>query len=117
MTMTNQEIARVCHEANRAYCQTQGDYTQVNWQDAPQWQRDSADLGVQHIRQHPDAPASSSHQSWLEQKLRDGWKYGPQKVPSLKEHPCMVPFDQLPESQQRKDRIFGAIVRACLGWA
>jgi hypothetical protein len=36
------QVARVCHEANRAYCQTLGDNSQPAWDDAPEWQKDSA---------------------------------------------------------------------------
>lgn len=45
--MNIEQIARVCHEVNRAYCQALGDDSQPAWEDAPQWQRDSALLGVQ----------------------------------------------------------------------
>lgn len=38
-TMTEDQIARVCHEVNRAYCQALGDNSQPTWEEAPQWQR------------------------------------------------------------------------------
>jgi hypothetical protein len=44
--MKNEQIARVCHEVNRAYCESLGDMSQPSWEDAPQWQKDSAMLGV-----------------------------------------------------------------------
>ena len=39
-------IARVCHEANWAYCESQGDHSQAPWDEAPEWQRQSAVNGV-----------------------------------------------------------------------
>lgn len=105
-------IAKVCHEANRAYCQAIGDNSQPAWEDAPQWQRDSARTGVQFIIDNPNAPPSSSHDSWLAEKKRDGWKYGAYKDPENKLHPCFVPYEELPVEQKAKDYIFGAIVRA-----
>lgn len=36
----------------------------------------------------------------------DGWKYGPNKDFERKEHPCLVPYNELPEIQQRKDAVF-----------
>jgi hypothetical protein len=36
------QIAKVCHEANRAYCGTIGDSSERSWKDAPEWQRRSA---------------------------------------------------------------------------
>lgn len=107
-------IARVCHEANRAYCQAIGDNSQLPWNDAPQWQRDSAFKGVQFIHDNPDAPVSATHDSWSAAKIADGWVYGDVKDPDAKTHPCLVPFESLPREQQAKDYIFGAIARTML---
>lgn len=110
--MTTEEIARVCHEANRAYCKGLGDSSQLPWDEAPEWQRRSAVAGVVHALSNPAAPPSASHESWLEEKRRDGWKYGPVKDPARKEHPCFVPYEQLPPDQRRKDALFLAVVRS-----
>ena len=108
--MTTEQIARVCHEANRGYCDAIGDSSQKPWRDAEQWQRDSAIKGVEFALSNPDATASSQHDAWLADKFKDGWKYGPVKDPSKKEHPCCVPYDELPESQRLKDSLFKAVV-------
>jgi len=110
--MNIDSIAQVCHEANRAYCQTIGDNSQQPWDAAPQWQRDSAKKGVEFCLANPDAPPSANHDSWLKVKLAEGWVYGPVKDPEKKEHPCMVPYVQLPVEQQRKDALFKAVVAA-----
>lgn len=107
-------IARTCHEANRAYCESQGDYSQLPWEDAPDWQRQSAVNGVLHALGNPDAKPADSHESWLAEKRRDGWAYGAVKDPATKTHPCLVPYDELPPSQKAKDYIFLAIVRAMM---
>ena len=105
-------IAKVCHEANRAYCAAIGDTSQVPWEEAPDWQKQSALNGVRYHLQHPGSTPADSHQSWLAEKERDGWKHGPVKDPEKKEHPCFVPYEQLPKEQQAKYYIFLAIVRA-----
>jgi hypothetical protein len=74
--MTIEDVARVCHEANRAYCLALGDTSHVGWDDAPAWQRESAITGVKFKINNPDAPASAQHDSWLAQKLAAGWKWG-----------------------------------------
>lgn len=102
-------IAKVAHEINRAYCISIGDNSQPSWEDAPNWQRISAIQGVQFHKDNPTASPSASHESWLAEKERDGWKYGPVKDADKKEHPCFVPYDQLPIEQRAKDYIFGAI--------
>ncbi len=108
------KIAEVCHEVNRAYCAALGDHSQPVWPEAPDWQVNSAVAGVKFIRDNPNAPPSASHESWLAEKTRDGWSYGPVKDPEAKTHPCFVPYDELPVEQKAKDYIFGAIVRAML---
>ncbi len=110
--MTVEQIAKVCHEANRALCEALGDLSQAAWADAPDWQRKSAINGVQFVLDYPDAPASASHESWLAEKAADGWTYGPVKDAEKKEHPCFVPYEQLPREQQAKDHLFKAVVSA-----
>lgn len=110
--MNQEQIARVAHEVNRAYCQALGDDSQPAWECAPQWQRDSALLGVKLHIGNPDAGAQASHESWMAQKLAEGWEYGPTKDPEAKRHPCIVPFAALPVAQQAKDFIFRGVVHA-----
>lgn len=106
------EIARVCHEVNRAYCRALGDDSQLPWDSAPEWQRRSAIKGVRFIIENDDASPSASHDSWLAEKKREGWVYGPVKDENLKQHPCCVPYEELPVEQKAKDYIFGAVVRS-----
>ena len=110
--MTEEQIARAAHEVNRAYCQALGDMSQLIWEEAPQWQRDSALLGVRLHTANPSASPAASHESWMAQKVADGWTYGPEKNPDLKQHHCIVSFDALPVAQQAKDYIFRGVVHA-----
>lgn len=112
--MTHEDIARICHEANRALCITSGDMSQRQWDEAPLWQRESALAGVEFRDRNPHAPASATHDAWSEAKTRTGWVYGETKDEAAKTHPCLVPFDQLPPHQRAKDVMFGAICSALL---
>ena len=103
-------LAHVAHESNRAYCRSIGDDSQPAWDDAPEWQKSSARNGVAGILSG-NTP-EQSHESWLAQKEAEGWKYGPVKNPDLKEHPCFVPYAELPEAQQVKDHVFAGVIRA-----
>jgi len=110
--MNIESIAIICHEANRLFCIANGDLTQPQWDEAPLWQKESALKGVQFRLNNPDAPASAQHDSWMADKLSNGWVYGPVKDTVRKTHPCLVPFHELPEFQQKKDRLFQNIVDA-----
>src|SRR3990167_1180579 len=103
--MDHEQIARVAHEVNRAYCLALGYDSQLPWNDAPQWQRVSALAGVKLHAENPNLGPEASHVSWMTLKVVEGWVYGPVKNPEIKQHPCMVPFDQLPREQQAKDYI------------
>lgn len=107
-----ESIARICHHVNREYCSLAGDFSQTSWDDAPQWQRDSAIAGVNLHLSDPSAGPRASHESWMAQKVAEGWVYGPVKDPERKQHPCVVPFDELSEFQRGKDYIFRGIVHA-----
>lgn len=109
---TISNIAKVCHEANKAYCESTGDNSQPSWNDAPEWQKTSAIKGVEFRLANPSAQSGDSHNSWLKEKEATGWKYGEVKNPETKEHPCFVPYEQLPVSQQKKDALFIAVVHA-----
>lgn len=110
-SMNAADIARACHEINRAYCAAIGDNSQPSWEDAPEWQRTSAVNGVHFHLANPEASPSASHESWWAEKKADGWTYGPAKDPAKKQHPCCVPYEQLPAAQRAKDYIFSATVR------
>lgn len=110
--MNSSAIARVCHEANRAWCIANGDESQVGWDEAPEWQRESAINGVTGILDGSITRPEQSHESWLAEKERTGWTYGPVKDAEAKTHPCVVPYSDLPEHQRQKDAIFFAIVRS-----
>jgi hypothetical protein len=110
--MTPEEIAHVCHEANRAYCQILGDYSHRSWRDATAMLKNSVTYGVARAIDDPGLTAAQSHQSWLDYKKKEGWVPGLYKNEKTKEHPNMLPFHELPDHEQRKDKLFIAIVRA-----
>lgn len=101
--------ARAAHEVNRAYCLAIGDTSQVSWDDASEWQKQSALKGVEAV--FAGAGPEQSHEGWFEEKKATGWKYGPIKDPEKKEHPCFVPYADLPPEQKKKDLLFVGTVR------
>jgi hypothetical protein len=110
------EVAKICHEVNRAYCKALGDNSQVPWEEAPEWQKRSAVNGVLMHASNPDAGPEATHVSWMCQKETEGWVYGDSKDAVALTHPCMVPFSELPVEQQAKDYIFKEIVNQMEPW-
>jgi hypothetical protein len=107
-------IARICHETNRAYCASLGDYTMPSWENAPDWQRQSARVGVLLAIQDGMVSPEQNHERWLAHKQATGWKYGKVKDETAKTHPWMVKFSSLTQDQQMKDILFNAILTVLL---
>ncbi len=104
------DIAFICHQANKLWCLVNDDDSQKDWILADQWQRDSAIKGVEFRLNNPEAGKDTQHNAWVADKVNDGWIFGEVKDAEKKTHPCIVPFEQLPEFQQKKDALFCAIV-------
>ena len=62
--------------------------------------------GVYFVLDNPNCTPEQQHNNWVHFKRADGWRYGPEKDFERKEHPCLVPYSELPEIQQRKDDVF-----------
>lgn len=48
--------------------------------------------------------ARNVHDNWAIGRINDGWTYGPERNDTLKHHPCLVDYDDLPESEKDYDR-------------
>ncbi len=59
--------------------------------------------GIKYADEHPGMTPEQNHENWMKMKVSQGWKCGPIKDFNKKEHPDMVPFDQLPDIEKRKD--------------
>jgi len=108
--MDIENIARICYEVNRAYCRSIGEDPDVPWPELSEQQQISYMAGVGFNIRYREAGPRGSHESWLREKRHLGWKHGRVKDPNKKEHPCFVPYEQLPTQQKSKDFIFCTLV-------
>lgn len=114
MIYSDEQIAQVVHEANRALQAVQGDNAPSQpWYAEDAGIKANVIVGVRNAR-HGMTP-EEHHQAWVADKLAHGWRYGSEKDAERKTHPCLVAFDQLPRYQQDKNRLFISIVRVL--WA
>lgn len=48
--------------------------------------------------------ARNVHEVWAAGRIAQGWSYGPERSDERLEHPCLLPYDELPESEREYDR-------------
>lgn len=111
MGLSIEQVAKIAHNTCMEYALAIGE-VMLEWEAAPTWQKESCINGVKFHLAHPHAGPDASHNNWLEHKRADGWVWGPVKDTDKKEHPCFLPYAQLPDSQKVKDWLFKGVVTA-----
>lgn len=48
--------------------------------------------------------AENVHEVWAKARMDKGWTYGEKRDDIHKKHPCLVPYDELPEEEKEYDR-------------
>ncbi len=51
-----------------------------------------------------EAMSKNVHEVWAETRIEQGWTFGPERNDSLKHHPCLIPYEELPEEEREYDR-------------
>ena len=109
-----EEIARVCHEANRALQIANGEDPSPHWAASPNCQQNSCRAGVEEALGGADP--ETLFDRWAARRRALGWKYGPVRDEQRRTHPNLAgKWADLPPEQQVKDRLFCAIVAALAG--
>ena len=106
--------ARAAHETNRAFNSLMGDTSYKSWEQSPEWVRVSARTSIIGIAEHDMSP-QQLHASWVSEKRAQGWVIGPDKDFDKKTHPCLIPYDELPEEHRIKDEMWIGTVKLMLG--
>lgn len=104
-----EEIARVCHEANRAMQHIQNDPApSLPWDAESDLVRKAA---VNLIRMVCMGHTNEQiHSEWCDRYREEGWRCGPVKDAALKTHPCLMPYYDLPPLQRHKTEVIRSIV-------
>lgn len=48
--------------------------------------------------------AKNVHDVWAQNRMEQGWTYGEERSDALKHHPCLIPYEELPEEEKMYDR-------------
>jgi hypothetical protein len=110
VTYTDEQIAQVCHEANRALMLVNGNpHTDPDWADVP-WQASAvADVATARA----GTTGEAMWREWCARKRAQGWTYGLVRDEQARTHPCLVDdYQRVPWPERAKDLLYLAIVRA-----
>lgn len=104
--MKIENLAKIVHSANKAYCEALGDFSHMPWETSPIAIKASVIEGVRKVLANPKVTPEQSHKNWVTFKKEQGYRYGEVKNDSQLTHPCMLPWKDLPAEQKIKDQMF-----------
>lgn len=56
------------------------------------------------LEQLAEKMAKNVHEVWADSRLAEGWCYGEERDDAKKTHPCLIPYEELPEEEKEYDR-------------
>ena len=66
---------------------------------------DTSDVQLpEELNELVEKMARNVHEVWAQSRISQGWTYGPERNDALKHHPCLVPYEDLPEVEKAYDR-------------
>ncbi|MCQ2296889.1 MAG: Ryanodine receptor Ryr [Bacteroidales bacterium] len=66
---------------------------------------DTSDIQFpEHLQSLVEQLAKNVHEVWAQGRISEGWTFGPVRNDALKQHPCLIPYEELPESEKNYDR-------------
>lgn len=121
--MKDEDIARDVHEHNRTGLQAilRDDAPSQPWDCELPWIKAKTIEAVGVIRkaiadrEDRDVTCRQLHESWVTWRKSLGWKYGKEKDYIRKTHPCIMPWENLPEAQKAKTELMYDVVARLSG--
>lgn len=66
---------------------------------------DTSDVELsEEMKQLVEQLARNVHENWALGRIKEGWTYGSERNDALKQHPCLIDYDDLPNSEKEYDR-------------
>ena len=51
-----------------------------------------------------ESMSKNVHEVWAQNRMEQGWTYGEHRNDALKQHPCLVPYEEQPDVEKAYDR-------------
>lgn len=104
-------LAQSVHQANKIFSEQVLSEEKKDWALLDKDARNSLVNAVRKTLELKVEDPEQSHEMWLTEMVKSGWKYGEEYSETEKTHPCMVHYADLPQGQQTKDEIYLAILK------
>ena len=66
---------------------------------------DTSDVQLpEELNELVEKMAKNVHEVWAQSRIEQGWVYGQERSDALKTHPCLIPYEDLPEIEKAYDR-------------
>ena len=66
---------------------------------------DTSDIQLpEELSELVEQMAKNVHEVWAQSRMEQGWEYGDERSDALKQHPCLVAYEDLPEVEKAYDR-------------
>lgn len=66
---------------------------------------DTSDIQLpKELNELVEQMAKNVHEVWAQSRISQGWTYGKERSDALKQHPCLIPYEELPEVEKAYDR-------------
>ncbi len=65
---------------------------------------DTSHIKLDELRPLLEKLARNAHEVWAQKRIEDGWTLGPRRDDAKRKHPCLIPYDELPDSEKEYDR-------------
>ena len=108
--LTALQIAEMIHAVTSKIPRMDGSIVE-SWDELDDCSKLSASKAVEMIYSSPKKTAQELHDLWMQLKVDDGWGLGEYNLAD-KKHPCIIKFDELPESEKCKDFVWEHLTAA-----
>ena len=102
-------LAQIAYESVASFARIGGD-SDPPWESLDGERRTEIIARAQHYLNAPKASGEKVHQVWLSDRLKQGWRYGPEGNERQKIDPALIPWNDLTEPSRSRYSLFAAVV-------
>lgn len=104
--MEIEQISKTTHEVHLSYCRSMGIDTQGKWEEISEAHKNGIISSVKGILLGEISTKVESHNNFINNKIKDGWKWGEYYCKNKKTNPRLVVYQLLSLEDKVKESLF-----------